>query len=137
MPYAQLNGFRMFYREGGTGDALVFIHGGIASLSRALRNPDEYGWGGLDEFFAAHFHYVNYDRRGCRLSSCPDHGYELENQADDLRELLDLLGIERTHLVASSAGGPIGVVFAATYPQRTRALVLAGTPLRRSRLAHF
>ena len=68
MPYAQLNGFRMFYREGGVGDALVFIHGGIASLARTLKDHDEYGWGSLDMFFAAHFRYVSYDRRGCRLS---------------------------------------------------------------------
>src|SRR5207247_455456 len=46
-----------------------------------------------------------------------------------LRALLDLLGIGRAHLVASSAGGPIGIVFAASYPKRTRALVLAGTAL--------
>ena len=89
MPFAQLNGFRMFYREGGVGDALVFIHGGIASLARTLKDHDEYGWGSLDMFFAAHFRYVNYDRRGCRLSSCPDQGYELTNQAEDLRALLD------------------------------------------------
>ena len=129
MPYAQLNGFRMYYREGGVGDPLVFIHGGIASLARTLKNHDEYGWGSLDMFFAAHFRYVSYDRRGCRLSSCPDQGYELTNQAEDLRALLDLLGIGRAHLVASSAGGPIGIVFAASYPKRTRALVLAGTAL--------
>ncbi len=119
----------MFYREGGSGDALVFIHGGFASLARTLKNANEYGWGGLDELFAAQFHYVTYDRRGCRLSSCPEGGYELENQVEDLRALLDLLGIERTHVVASSAGGPIGIVFAATYPQRARALVLAGATL--------
>ena len=129
MPYTELNGFRMSYATGGSGDTLAFIHGGMASLASALKHTDAYGWGDLDRFFAAHFRYVSYDRRGCRLSSCPDQGYELLNQAEDLRALLDLLGIERAHLVASSAGGPIGIVFAATYPQRTQALVLAGTAL--------
>src|SRR2546428_400688 len=109
--------------------AIWSIGGGIAGLARTLRQPDESDWGRLDHFFATHFRYVSYDRRGCRLSSCPEQGYELTNQAEDLRALLDLLGIERAHLVASSAGGPIGFVFAATYPQRTRALVLAGTAL--------
>jgi len=119
----------MFYRESGNGDPLVFVHGGIASLARTLKGPDAYGWGDLDDFFASHFRYVSYDRRGCRLSASPDQGYELPNQAEDLRALLDRLGIERAHLVASSAGGPIGIVFAATYPERTRTLVLAGTAL--------
>ena len=119
----------MYHQEGGSGDALVFVHGGIASLARTLKAPDQYGWGDLDRFFAAQFRYVSYDRRGCRLSSCPEQGYELANQAEDLRALLDLLEIERAHLVASSAGGPIGIVFAATHPQRTRSLVLAGTAL--------
>lgn len=129
MLYVELNGFRMFYREGGSGVPLVFIHGGIASLARSLKNPDEYVWGDLEHFFASHFRYVSYDRRGCRLSSCPDGGYELKNQAEDLRAVLDHLAIDRAHVVASSAGGPIGLVFAATYPQRTRALVLTGTAL--------
>ncbi len=129
MPHAEVNGFRMSYQSGGSGDPLVFIHGGIASLASTLRDPDGYGWGALDRFFAGHFRYVSYDRRGCRRSSCPDRGYELPNQAEDLRALLDQLYIERAHLVASSAGGPIAIVFAAAYPERARSLVLAGTAL--------
>src|SRR5712692_8310476 len=98
----------MFFRESGSGDPLVFVHGGIASLARALKGSNDH-MSDLDRFFASHFRHVSYDRRGCRRSSCPDTGYDLENQAEDLRALLDHLAIDRAHVVASSAGGPIGL----------------------------
>jgi pimeloyl-ACP methyl ester carboxylesterase len=56
-------------------------------------------------------------------------GYDLPNQARDLAGLLDHLKIDAAHLIGSSAGGPIAMVFAATYPQRVRSLTLAGTAI--------
>ena len=66
---------------------------------------------------------------GCYRSACPDDGYQWENQATDLASLLDHLHINSAHVVGSSAGGPISMMFAALYPQRIRSLVLAGTGL--------
>jgi len=51
---------------------------------------------------------------------------------DDVRAVLDAVGSERAALFGYSEGGPMAMLFAATYPQRTTALVLYGTYAKRS-----
>ena len=126
MPYTSINGFRMFYDVRGDGDVVVFIHGGFPSLDMHLRANSNGVWG-WEMDFTSEFRYVMYDRRGCWLSARPECGYDLENQARDLAELLDHLDIERAHVIGSSAGGPIAILFAACNPERVKTLVLAGT----------
>ena len=46
---------------------------------------------------------------------------------DDVRAVMDAAGSERAALFGLSEGGPMSVLFAATYPERTRALTLCGT----------
>ncbi|MDE2889336.1 MAG: alpha/beta hydrolase [Gemmatimonadota bacterium] len=126
MPFVSINGFRMFYDVRGEGEVIVFVHGGFPSLDMHLRADPGGGWGWeLD--FTSDFRYVMYDRRGCWLSSRPESGYDLENQARDLVELLDCLDIECAHVIGSSAGGPIAILFATRFPERVRTMVLAGT----------
>ena len=124
----ELNGFTTEVREAGDGSPAVFVHGGFASLGAALRDPEANEWSWEWELAARH-RFVTYHRRGCGLASCPEGGYELENQAGDLELLLDRLEIDAAHVVASSAGGPIAVLFAAGRPARVRSLVLVGTAL--------
>ena len=107
---------------------MVYVHGGFASLATVLRplNPFDWGW---EHDFAAQFHFVTYDRRGCYRSSSPDTGYDLLTHVHDLTGLLDHLCIAAAHIIGSSAGGPIAIMFAATQPERVRSLVLTGTAL--------
>src|SRR2546423_1714440 len=112
MPTAAINGFEMRYLHAGRGDAVVFVHGGFASYARVLVDPEEHEWSGWERSFARNSHFIPYDRRGCHPSSCPTSAYEIENQARDLAGLLDHLGVEAAHVIASSAGGPIGLAFA-------------------------
>src|SRR5262249_37200842 len=49
---------------------------------------------------------------------------------DDVRAVMDAVGSERAALLGTSEGGPMSVVFAATYPQRTIAPVLYGTQMK-------
>lgn len=126
MPYADINGFRMWYREAGAGRPVVFVHGGYAALLRSLRPAETYEWT-WEHDFAGDFRFVTYDRRGCRQSSIPARGYDLATQADDLAEFLDHLSISKASIIGSSAGGPIVMVFASTYPDRVQALVLLET----------
>ncbi len=121
-----MNGFRMYFDVRGEGDVIAFVHGGFPSLDMHLRADATGAWG-WEMDFASEFRYVMYDRRGCWLSSRPESGYDLENQARDLAELLDHLNIESAHVIGSSAGGPIAILFATQYPERVRTLVLAGT----------
>ncbi len=126
MPYASINGFKLFYDVQGEGDAVVFIHGGFPSIDMHLRAQSSGKWTWETDFTSS-YRFITYDRRGCWRSSLPETGYDLENQARDLSELLDHLGMKEAHVIGSSAGGPIAILFATMYPERVRTLVLAGT----------
>ncbi len=100
-----------------------------------------------DEPLAARFHQrlasfsrlILFDKRGTGLSDrvTPDRLPTLEVRMDDVRAVMDAAGSKRAALVGWSEGGPMSVLFAATYPQRTRALVLYGTYPKRVRSADF
>jgi pimeloyl-ACP methyl ester carboxylesterase len=126
MPYAQVNGCDLYYEAGGQGAPVVFVHGGFPTLASTLSDASSLSWT-WEHDFAASFRFIWYDRRGCYRSSVPASGYDLENQALDLALLLDALRLSSAHVIGSSAGGPISLVFAALYPQRARTLTLAGT----------
>lgn len=128
MPRARINGINLYYEDGGIGAPVVFIHGGFPSLAMKLQDVDEWAWT-WERDFAARFHFIWYDRRGCYRSDSPADGYALENQARDLAALLDHLQLDSAHVIGSSAGGPIAIVFAALWPHRVRSLILAGTGL--------
>ena len=70
---------------------------------------------------------ILYDKRGTGLSDPVDGVPTVENRVDDLRAVMDAAGSERAALFGFSEGGPISLLFAATYPERVRALVLYGT----------
>ena len=76
---------------------------------------------------------IRFDKRGTGLS---DRGVglpDLETRMDDVRAVLDAVGSEQAALFGYSEGGPMSILFAATYPERTRALVLYGTYSKRLR----
>lgn len=126
MPYAHVHDVDLYYEAGGQGSPVVFVHGGFPSLASTLDDFSRWRWT-WEQDFAGSFHFIWYDRRGCYRSSVPASGYDLENQALDLASLLDALQLSSTHVIGSSAGGPISLLFAALYPQRARSLTLAGT----------
>ncbi|MBV8932242.1 MAG: alpha/beta fold hydrolase [Kutzneria sp.] len=125
MPIREINGFRMHYQHDGRGPDLVYVHGGFASLGRALSATATVAAWQRD--LAERFRLLCYDRRACGRSSCPPGGFDIPTQAEDLAVLLDRLDVESTHVFASSAGGPIALRFAARHRDRVRSLVLAGT----------
>lgn len=122
MPYAAVNGIRLYYESHGTGPALVFAHGA---------GGNHLSWWQQIPFFARRFRCITFDHRAFGLSrdSEPD-GDEPRGRRlfhDDLRALLDLLGVEDVRIVAQSMGGRTAVGFAWRNPGRCKALVLAGT----------
>jgi class 3 adenylate cyclase/pimeloyl-ACP methyl ester carboxylesterase len=72
---------------------------------------------------------ICFDKRGAGLSDPVSMGAlpTLEHWMDDARIVLDAVGSEETALIGDAEGGPMAMMFAATYPQRTRALVLVNT----------
>ena len=89
-------------------------------------------WYGWVPILAREFRVLRPDMRGMGKSLLPDEQYEpsLDLFIDDLRAILDHLGIDRLVYVGESFGGIVGLKFAHTYPERVRALVLCNTPCR-------
>lgn len=101
----------------GEGDPLVFIHG-LGATSNV--------WHAQRAVLSQQFKVIVYDRSGCGLSSRPDAPFSIEGWATELAALLDELGVGTTVVVGHSLGSMIAQHFASVYPDRTRALVLAG-----------
>ena len=70
------------------------------------------------------------DKRGTGLSDRPRDLGTLETRIDDIRAVLDAAGSKAAVLLGTGEGGQICAFFAATYPERTQALILYGTPAR-------
>src|SRR5947209_200091 len=112
--WAQLADTRLFYWDtGGDGPPIVLLHPATGS---ALI------WGYQQPVFAkAGYRVIAYSRRGY-YNSAPFDRDKPGSGAEDLRQLADVLGIRRFHVVASAAGGSIAADFALSYQDRLLSL---------------
>jgi pimeloyl-ACP methyl ester carboxylesterase len=118
--YAAVPGARIFYQDtGGSGETVVFLHAATGS-SRVW----EYQ---IPAFTKAGYRVVAFDRRGWGRTQIDPAGPQPGTAADDLLGLLDLLGIQRVHLIGSAAGGFVALDLALSYPQRLRSVVIANS----------
>jgi pimeloyl-ACP methyl ester carboxylesterase len=116
--FAKVNGTRLYYEVAGTGSPLVLIHGFACDTTY---------WDDQFEVFAQYFKVIRYDMRGFGQSDNPTE--QTYSHFDDLKALLDDLGIARAHIVGWSAGCRMALNFALAYPDMTHSLVLfGGTP---------
>jgi len=75
---------------------------------------------------------IRFDKRGTGLSDRTLGLPDFETRMDDVRAVMDAAGSEQAALFGYSEGGPLAILFAATYPERTRALVVYGSYVKRS-----
>ncbi len=87
-------------------------------------------WRGLYDRLSSFARLIMFDKPGTGLSDRPRELGSLETRMDDIRAVIDTVGADRVTLVGLSEGGQTCAVFAATYPERTEALVLFNTPAR-------
>jgi pimeloyl-ACP methyl ester carboxylesterase len=116
---ADIPGARIWYEDtGGKGPAVVLLHARTGNAALWKRQ--------LDAFSEAGYRCVVYDRRQSgRTEVAPDAPEALP--ADDLRALIDALGVERFHLLGTAAGGIVALDFALSHPDRVRSLVFANS----------
>src|SRR5262249_45139120 len=81
--------------------------------------------------------FIRFDKRGTGLSDRPTDAATLEERTDDIRAVMDATGSERAFIFGASEGGSMACLFAATYPERTCALLLWGAQARWSRTADY
>ena len=148
MPYVDLPGVHLWYNDtGGTGVPVVFMHAASGTCE---------SWGyQLPVFTAAGYRCIPYDRRNwgrsrpdltgeggtlnCAPSAVADAGNGPEGPAptqsrqqpgsvsDDLHGLVNYLGLDRFHVVATAAGGIGGLDYAVEHPDLVRSLVVANS----------
>jgi len=124
--YALSGEVRIAYQVVGQGSLdLVFVPGFISNLD--LHWEDE-GYTRLLRRLSAFSRLILFDKRGTGLSDRVDahHLPSLETRMDDVRAVMDAAGSGRAALLGASEGAPMAMLFAATYPERTRALALYG-----------
>jgi pimeloyl-ACP methyl ester carboxylesterase len=119
MPKARVNGIDLYYEEHGQGTPLVFVH----EFAGEVRS-----WDPQVNFFARRYRTIAYNARGYPPSDVPDdvRAYSQQQAADDIRGLLDALGIAKAHVCGLSMGGYATLHFGLSYPERALSLVVAG-----------
>jgi pimeloyl-ACP methyl ester carboxylesterase/class 3 adenylate cyclase len=103
---------------------VVFVAGWV------LSSFGEAWEGSAAEFFRGMSRFsrlILFDKRGLGLSDRATGIPDLETRMDDIRAVMDAVGSRRAAIMGFSEGGPMSMLFAATYPERTAALVLYGT----------
>ena len=115
------NGIEINYQIDGDGPVVTFSHSLACNLSM---------WDEQAHALQGRYRVLRYDTRGHGQTEAPAGAYGLEQLADDLKGLLDGLGIAATHFVGLSMGGMIGQVFALKYPAMVQSLVLCDTTSR-------
>jgi pimeloyl-ACP methyl ester carboxylesterase len=129
--YAQSGDVNIAYQVIGDGPLdLVFVMGWISHLEYFWRDPS---FARFLRRLASFSRLILFDKRGTGLSDrVPLHELPtLEQRMDDLRAVMEAVGSERAALCGVSEGGPMSALFAATYPERTAALVMIGTYAKR------
>lgn len=119
MPYAEVNGTRLHIRQSGEGPLALFIHGFPLDSSMWIEQLEDLGL--LRRCIAP-------DLRGFGRSA-PVTGAPLtmEQHAEDLAAVLDLISVEQADIIALSMGGYVAMAFADMYPDRVRSLALIDT----------
>jgi class 3 adenylate cyclase len=125
--YARNGDVHLAYQVLGDGPIdLVFVQGVLTHL----RVGWEYaGFRRFCEQLASFSRLILFDKRGMGMSDRVAVG-TLEDRMDDVRAVMDAAGSVRAALLGVSEGGPMSILFAATYPERTHALLLCGAEVR-------
>jgi pimeloyl-ACP methyl ester carboxylesterase len=113
------DGVKLYYEEAGRGLPIVFVHefaGDHRSYEPQMRH------------FARHYRCIACNARGYPPSDVPQDpaAYSQDRARDDIRAVLDALGIDRAHIVGISMGGFATLHFGLAYPDRARSLVIGG-----------
>lgn len=129
--YARSGDLQIAYQVVGEGPIdLVYVPGWVSNIEVSWEHP------GLAHFYerlASFARLILFDKRGTGLSDRVHHDAlpTLEQRVDDLTAVMDEVGSERAALFGHSEGGNMCVLFAATRPERTRALVTYGIYAKR------
>ena len=117
---ADVNGTTLHYVRGGTGPAVILLHG---------FPQDWYEFHQIMPRLAKRFTAIAADLRGIGASKATPGGYDAANLAEDIRQLAQHLKLERAYLVGHDLGGIVAYAFARLYPKEIRGVMILDVPL--------
>lgn len=128
--YVKSDGVHIAYQVLGEGPFdVVFVPGFVSNVEATWQSPVR---AAFFRRLASFCRLIMFDKRGTGMSDRGSQIFSLEQRMHDVRAIMDEVGSERAALFGISEGGPMSLLFSATYPERVRALVLYGTYARRS-----
>jgi pimeloyl-ACP methyl ester carboxylesterase len=113
--FAQVNGTQLHYVRGGSGPAVILLHG---------FPEDWYEFRHVMPRLAKRFTVVAVDLRGVGESAPSATGYEAANLAEDVHQLIVSLGLEHVYVFGHDIGGMVAYAFARCYPQSARGVMI-------------
>jgi len=125
--YAKSADVHIAYQVAGEGPIdLVFVNGWVTNLQLMWEDA---GWSAFFRRLASFSRLILFDKRGTGLSDRVSvrEMPTLEERMDDVRAVMDAVGSRQAFVFGVSEGGPMSVLFAASYPERTQGLVLYGS----------
>jgi pimeloyl-ACP methyl ester carboxylesterase len=129
--YARSGDVNIAYQVAGHGPLdLVYVPGWVSNIELMWEEP---GMARFLDRLASFSRLILFDKRGTGLSDrvSNDELPSLEQRMDDVRAVLEEVGSERAALFGHSEGGNMCILFAATYPERTTALITLGSFAKR------
>jgi pimeloyl-ACP methyl ester carboxylesterase len=126
--YARSGKVSIAYQVLGEGPPdLVFVPGVISNVEYAWQQPAVAAW---LRSLASFSRVIWFDKRGTGVSDRVTDVPTLETRMDDVRAVMEEVGSEQAVLMGVSEGGPMSILFAATYPERASALILWGSDVK-------
>ena len=118
MPKAPINGVQLYYESTGEGFPLIFAH----EFAGDFRS-----WEPQARYFSRRYRVITYNARGYPPSDVPtdEDAYSQSTHVEDLRGLLEHLGIDKAHICGLSMGGTLALNFGLTYPEMAQSLIIA------------
>lgn len=123
MTVMKINDFEMYYEvHGEENEVPLVLIMGLGSDARlwVLQIPE----------FSKNYKVIAFDNRDAGRTSKTDTGYTIETMAQDTYNLLNKLGVEKSHILGFSMGGMIAQSFALKHPEKVRSLILCSTTSR-------
>lgn len=108
---------------------LLLVPGFVSHIEAAWQSPET---AAFIRRLASFCRLILFDKRGTGMSDRGSQIFTLEQRMHDVRAILDEIGSERAALFGVSEGGPMSLLYAATYPERTSAMILYGSYAKRS-----
>ena len=121
MPFAKLKEVELYYEEAGDGYPILLGHGGFSDVTE---------WDPQVGDLSQRYRTIRYDRRGCGRSQPKDVPQMADLWVEDMKQLMDSLGLEQAYLGGVSYGGMLLIEFLCKYPNMCRAAVIVSATAR-------